>query len=123
MFVFLKIAMAAALIQNPSATQQDPLSHMSKQDLRAKLKNAHTEQEFALLARYFHNQAVAFEELAREQKNELEYALAHPWIGTKYPSSSERARLLLSYFQKKKQQSLAEEHDYELKASKAVSER
>ena len=122
MVVLLQILFAAALSQSPPAIQPEPVAHLSKQDLRAKLNGAHTKQDFTLLARYFESQALAFNELARGQKEAFDYSVAHPWIGTKYPSSSDRARILLSYFQMKERQARAEAYDYELKAANTIKE-
>ena len=102
------IAAIASLLLSTSAASLTAQQPLSRRDLNALLRTAHTDAEYSRLASYFHERARQFHTLEHATREQMDRALK---VGSysKYPSEYERTRTLWMYYTSREEQAAASE--------------
>ena len=101
LFLLLLLTGVTALISAQSGSKE--LTY-TRRDIRRKMRDAKTPQDFQELAQYYDSQAKRFRSSAEQQKHESSYYQNHDG-GKQYPLSPERARLLREYYERRMKES------------------
>jgi len=93
---------------------------LSKRQLSALMKDAHSDPQYRRLAGYFAQEADRYDMLASTAEQELQRELAHPSYGSKHPNAAERAHRWYEFYSE--QAKLMRDREMEYKRKLTASE-